>query len=852
MSDNEGPSPELLRGQIEAYTKERARYLVYAEALKRVLRHACRESVPEVIVQTRAKTMSSFMEKSIRKFKKYPNPVKEFTDLCGGRVIVQTLAQVKAVKLFIEENFDAFEQDDKSSLLGEDKFGYRDMHYLVRLLPRRARIIGFTEQECEEIGDRVAEVQVRSIVQHAWADILHDRVYKAPLKLSTEAKRTGALLSAIMEDGDRSFDQLAGELDGMTANYSAYASRDNVQKEIKVNQLLYELCGDEERPKVALRLARLIASDGKWAEIVPLLEPHQQVEGPLRAAVLVDLGHALCRLHRADPRSSAYRKGQALLEQVSTTFDQCHLVTVPNLRRNRSLHARALARLGWSLEPSDAEAHRVRECYRQAVELEAANPYYLADMLGFELKFTAGTDLVAGFRASIHSALEVCRQHSAAGTELPSAFFTAARLNMLLGEHLAALADYACGIRHWLSEGGCVSGDFLEDEIAWLHRVHSGAALPEEFRWAEDLLLIAQSLQASFPVVFPTSAPPKDLKPPILIIAGGAASLKTEDRLKVETLLQEALAVFGGTVISGGTSSGVPGCVGTVAERLAKTGQKGFRLLGYIPSALPLDAEKDKRYDQIIVSGAERFSPAQVLQGWKDMLAARIKPAEVLLVGYGGRTIAALEYRVALALGASVGVVLESGGAAEDLLKDPLWRRSAGLYPLPPDPKTLRALVLPDGCQLEQTMLEEMAKEFHARYRKGNSRKIQPNNLKDWPDLPPTYQKANREQAACAIRILEAAGFGVRTAAAEPVVMEGFTDDEIEHMAELEHGRWNIERLRDGWRPGPRDDLTKTHNCLAPWEGLPDGPDGVKRYDREAVRAFPEILAKAGLEIYRK
>ena len=802
MSDNEGPSPKMLCQQMEAFAGELPHYQAYADALKRVLRLACKESIPDVIVQTRAKTMSSFMEKSIRKFKKYPNPVKEFTDLCGGRVIVQTLEQVKAVKLFIEQNFDAFEYDDKSSLLGEDKFGYRDMHYLVRLLPDQARKIGFTKKECKIIGDRVAEVQVRSIVQHAWADILHDRVYKTPLKLTTEAKRTGALLAAIMEDGDRSFDQLAGELDGMTANYSAYASRENVQKEIKVNRFLYEHCPDEERPKVALKLSRLIAVDGKWDEIVTLLKPYQNIQGPLRTAVLLELGHALCRLNRSEPKSSAYRKGQEMLDQVSNACDHCNLETVTNLRRNRSIHARALARLGWSLEAFDAEAHRARECYRRAVELEAANPYYLADMLGFELKFTAGTDLVAGFRASIHNALAVCRQHGAAGTELPSAFFTAGRLNMLLGAYHEALADYACGIRHWLSEEGCTNCNFIEEEIAWLHRVHSGAALPEEFHWAEDLLLLAQSRGVSSKVVFPTSSIPKDLKPPILIVAGGAASLKPEDRPKVEILLHEALAVFSGTVISGGTTSGVPGCVGAVAGRLSKIRQKGFRLLGYVPKALPLDAEKDKRYDQFIVSGAETFSPAQVLQGWKDLLGAGIKPKDVLLLGYGGGKIAAFEYRLALALGASVSIVLRSGGSAEALLKDPLWSRLPGLYPLPPDPKTLRALVLPDGCQLNETVLEEMAKEFHARYRANNSKKIKPDNLKEWPDLPPTYQKANHEQAAYAIRILEAAGFKVRKAATKPAVFKAFTKSEIERMAELEHGRWNIERLREGWRSG--------------------------------------------------
>ncbi|MGD0614517.1 MAG: RelA/SpoT domain-containing protein, partial [Verrucomicrobiota bacterium] len=679
--------------------------------------------------------MASFVEKCIRRFKKYPIPVKQFTDLCGGRVIVQTLAQVKAVKLFIEQNFDAFEQDDKSSLLGENKFGYRDMHYLVRLLPSRARIIGFTEQECADIGDRVAEVQVRSIVQHAWADILHDRVYKAPLKLSTEAKRTGALLAAIMEDGDRSFDQLAGELDGMTANYSAYASREDVKKETEVNQLLYEHCSDEERPKVALKLARLIAAEGKWAEIVSLLEPQQQVAEPLRTAVLLELGHALCRLHRPEPKSPAYRKGQEMLEKVSTACDHCNLDAVPNLRRNRSIHARALARLGWSLEPLDAEAYRARECYRKAVELEPNNPYYLADMLGFELKFAAGTDLVAGFRASINSALMICHEHAVAGTELPAAFFTAARMNVLLGKYFPALNDYCCGVRHWLSKEACMTCSLLEDEIAWLHRVQAGKPLPEEYRWAEEFLQFAQSLRdgPGEPVV-----PSKTIRPPLLVVAGGAASLLSEHQASVESLLHEALSACVGTVISGGSTSGVSGSVGKIAEGLAKAGKKNFQLLGFIPHSLPHDAEKDKRYDEIIVCGSNKFTPAQVLRSWNELLGAGIEPADVLLLGFGGGKISAFEYRMALALGATVGVVHWNGDSAEELLKDPLWA-VPNLFPLPQDAKTVRAFVVRDGYQFGKADLVEMAKEFHARYRADNLKKIKPDNLKHWEHLPPTY-----------------------------------------------------------------------------------------------------------------
>lgn len=72
-------------------------------------------------------------------------------------------------------------------------------------------------------------------------------------------------------------------------------------------------------------------------------------------------------------------------------------------------------------------------------------------------------------------------------------------------------------------------------------------------------------------------------------------------------------------------------------------------------------------------------------------------------------------------------------------------------------------------------------------------------------------------------------------------------------MAEMEHGRWNVERLRDGWRFGkPRDDSRQFHDCLVPWKDLPDGEDGIKKYDRQSVRKFPDILAQAGLEVRRR
>jgi hypothetical protein len=217
--------------------------------------------------------------------------------------------------------------------------------------------------------------------------------------------------------------------------------------------------------------------------------------------------------------------------------------------------------------------------------------------------------------------------------------------------------------------------------------------------------------------------------------------------------------------------------------------------------------------------------------------------------GQSGAAISAVEYRIALGLGASVGVVSGTEGAVESLLADPLWSRLPNLLPLPADPKTLRAFAITSTREFRDGDPEAMGQQFHQQYVANSQSKLPP-NMRPWDKLADTFKKANIEQAKYSVQILQAAGFEVRQVENAPVIFDDFTRDELEFMAELEHGRWNVERLRDGWRYGKhRDDAQKIHNCLVPWADL---PEEIKKYDRDAVRAFPKILAEVNLEVYRR
>ena len=175
------------------------------------------------------------------------------------------------------------------------------------------------------------------------------------------------------------------------------------------------------------------------------------------------------------------------------------------------------------------------------------------------------------------------------------------------------------------------------------------------------------------------------------------------------------------------------------------------------------------------------------------------------------------------------------------------------LLAIPQDEASVQALVTVPNTTHEPDQLTEMAKAFHAHYISDNLGRL-PENMRPWEKLADTYKRANFGQARYAVEILRGAGFEVRSIAKTPDTITSFADDsfraDVERMAELEHGRWNIERLRAGWRFGTiRDNAKKIHNSLVAWEKL---PDDIREYDRTSIRAFPEILAKARLEVFRK
>ena len=118
-----------------------------------------------------------------------------------------------------------------------------------------------------------------------------------------------------------------------------------------------------------------------------------------------------------------------------------------------------------------------------------------------------------------------------------------------------------------------------------------------------------------------------------------------------------------------------------------------------------------------------------------------------------------------------------------------------------------------------------------------------------WNELPEGLKESNRHQADHIGIKLKAIGCGIISLTDWDAKLFEFTKEEVERMAEMEHERWNAERLREGWTyaPGLKDVDRKTSPHLVPWDKL---SEDIKEYDRNTIRGLPSFLARAGLQIY--
>jgi ppGpp synthetase/RelA/SpoT-type nucleotidyltranferase len=132
---------------------------------------------------------------------KYPSPLEQIADLAGARIIAYFPNTLDQVDQMLRYEFQIVERSDKGAeLIEEDRLGYQSIHYLVRLTKARSRL-----PEYAAFTDAIAEIQVRTILQHAWAEIEHDIRYKSASVIPFQIRRRFMALAGMLEIADNEF-----------------------------------------------------------------------------------------------------------------------------------------------------------------------------------------------------------------------------------------------------------------------------------------------------------------------------------------------------------------------------------------------------------------------------------------------------------------------------------------------------------------------------------------------------------------------------------------------------------------------------------------------------------------------
>jgi hypothetical protein len=387
----------------------------------------------------------------------------------------------------------------------------------------------------------------------------------------------------------------------------------------------------------------------------------------------------------------------------------------------------------------------------------------------------------------------------------------------------------------------------IETSLKSLERLQVVSNEIGELEWAHRFLLLAYELSKG--VELAKSAPPlrklmskgvKPLRPQILILTGYIDPGQSKEMDRYKKVIRNSLSGFRGTVITAAVKSSA----GLIVRDVKSYAHSKLKTMAYVPSTfrgLNLTS-----YHRIRYSDGREFSFLELLQTWIDIICEGIPVSDVRVIGFGMGENIVVECALAIALGARVAVLGRSSDELDKMLSDRDWKDCERLISLPMDEVSIEKFLGLTKALTLSDVREALARAIHEDY---NRRLIKNSGSKPvaWDQLSSDLKDSNFHQADHIIRKLRGLGYDVRGYSGSELVK--FEDNEVEMMAEMEHGRWCMERFNAGWKYGPRkDEKKKISPDLIPWSSL---SEKAKDKDRSTVRNIPTLLEGVGMEVYR-
>lgn len=193
------PADDGASGFEAAYDQVRPLYERLIEEVLFALNASCSKAgIRRHSIAGRVKDRKSLLDKGARKG--YSDPLAQADDIAGTRVVVLFQSDLPRVREIIESEFQVLSVEDKVEGGDPTEFGYMSIHYIVALSE------GHSGPRYDELRKLRCEVQVRTVVMDAWANVSHHLDYKSDQSLPRDLRRDFFALSGLFYVADQHFE----------------------------------------------------------------------------------------------------------------------------------------------------------------------------------------------------------------------------------------------------------------------------------------------------------------------------------------------------------------------------------------------------------------------------------------------------------------------------------------------------------------------------------------------------------------------------------------------------------------------------------------------------------------------
>jgi putative GTP pyrophosphokinase len=200
---------------IEEYNKLKPKLEEWANFVDLTLQNIicnninCENIKIQIPPKYRLKSDKSLIGKAFynEQFKSSSNPLKRIEDKVGTRIVLTSLKDTEKVKEIVLSNQQHWNvrisRDlNKNVTKNPKEFDYTAIH--LNLIPLNSSTIfeGYSKANLES---HVCELQIRTLLQHAFAEVAHDTIYKGAFASNNQLVRLLSKAEALMEVTDEYF-----------------------------------------------------------------------------------------------------------------------------------------------------------------------------------------------------------------------------------------------------------------------------------------------------------------------------------------------------------------------------------------------------------------------------------------------------------------------------------------------------------------------------------------------------------------------------------------------------------------------------------------------------------------------